>query len=137
MSDEACGKDRKRLSVMLAEAVLEFVGDKGAKSATKLYIRELHCSYRAFHPTIHVSSSRSYIQSLIINLIDSLQEDRFLEANDIENLKAIRLHRTALILRPEGHPDRRSSAQITRFACKGAIANKARFVVWNKPSRLR
>lgn len=95
MSDEACGKDRKRLSVMLAEAVLEFVGDKGAKSATKLYIRELHCSYRAFHPTIHVSSSRSYIQSLIINLIDSLQEGRFLEANDIENLEAIGLHRTS------------------------------------------
>ena len=42
----------------------------------------------------------------LFNLADSL-EGRFLETGDIGDLEeAIKLHRTALALRPEGHPDR-------------------------------
>ena len=45
----------------------------------------------------------------LFNLADSL-EDRFLETNVIEDIeKAIGLHRKALALRPEGHPDSHDS----------------------------
>ena len=43
--------------------------------------------------------------------------NRFLETNDIEDImEAIGLHRTALALRPEGHPDRHKP--VTLLACK-------------------